>query len=112
MLNVESVLEEIIRLNINDKLKVYEFLEDQKYGFKNQRIKRGRHKEGIYHIQHVNAFHNNLGQWMDRFRGVSTKYLSNYIYWFKWLCYFNAEKDAEIRKHLFIHSHTVHADAK
>lgn len=84
----------------------------QKYGLEHQRIKRGRHKEGVYHIQHVNAFHNNLGYWMDRFRGVSTKYLSNYLYWFKWLCYFNAEKDAEKSKHLFIHSHTAHTDTK
>lgn len=36
-----------------------------------KRIKRGRHKEDIYHIQHIN--------------GVATKYLSNYLKWNKWI---------------------------
>jgi hypothetical protein len=44
-----------------------------------QQIKRGKHKEGIYHIQHINAFHSKLKKWMDRFNGVATKYLANYI---------------------------------
>lgn len=42
-------------------------------------------KKGIYHIQHVNNFHNRLKTWMDRFQGVVTKYLDNYLYWFRWL---------------------------
>lgn len=44
-----------------------------------------RVKKGIYHIQHVNNFHNRLKNWMDRFQGVATKYLDNYLYWFRWL---------------------------
>lgn len=42
-------------------------------------------KKGIYHVQHVNSFHKRLGEWMDRFHGVATKYLDNYLYWFKFL---------------------------
>lgn len=43
-------------------------------------IKRGKHKEGLYHIQHINnALHSNLNKWMDKFNGVATKYVSNYI---------------------------------
>lgn len=30
-------------------------------------IKRGKHKEGLYHIQHINALHSNLKKWMNRF---------------------------------------------
>lgn len=41
--------------------------------------KRGKHKEGIYHIQHINAIHSKLKKWMDRFNVVATKYISNYI---------------------------------
>ena len=41
--------------------------------------------ESIYHIQHVNNFHNRLKGWMERFQGVATKYLDNYLYWFRWL---------------------------
>lgn len=44
--------------------------------------KRGKHKEGLYHIQHINALHSNLKKWMNRFNGVATKYINNYIKWF------------------------------
>lgn len=54
----------------------------------NERQKQ-RVKKGIYHIQHVNNFHNRLKSWMVRFQGVATKYLDkyldNYLYWFRWL---------------------------
>ena len=65
----------------------------QNLGIELQQIKRGKHKEGIYHIQHINAFHSKLKKWMDNFNGVATKYLANYMYWFKWLEVFNTEKD-------------------
>ncbi|WP_027107573.1 IS1595 family transposase [Lacticigenium naphthae] len=48
-------------------------------------------KKGIYHVQNVNNFHNRLKTWIRRFQGVATKYLDNYLYWFRWL---------EIDKHL------------
>lgn len=50
----------------------------------NERQKQ-RVKKGIYHIQHVNNAHNRLKGWLDRFQGVATKYLDNYLYWFRWL---------------------------
>ena len=34
-----------------------------------------------YHIQHVNAYCNDLKGWMFRFRGVATKYLDSYLGW-------------------------------
>ena len=37
--------------------------------------------EGSYHIQHVNAYHRSLKQWMGRFHGVATKYLNTYLGW-------------------------------
>lgn len=42
-------------------------------------------KKGIYHIQHVNGYHKRLKKWMDRFQGVSTKYLDNYLFWHRFL---------------------------
>lgn len=39
-------------------------------------------KEGKYHIQHVNQTANEMKQWLDKFNGVSTKYLQNYLNWF------------------------------
>ncbi|UZW15384.1 IS1595 family transposase [Clostridium pasteurianum] len=78
----------------------------QNLGVELQQIKLGKHKEGIYHIQHINTFHSKLKKWMDRFNGVATKYLANYMYWFKWLEIFNTEKDTIKSKNLLVQSHT------
>ncbi|HSR03893.1 MAG TPA: hypothetical protein VLM88_04840 [Proteiniclasticum sp.] len=43
-------------------------------------IKNGKFKESIYHIQNINALHSNLRSWIQKFKGVSTKYLANYLY--------------------------------
>lgn len=69
-----------------------------------KRIKRGKHKEDIYHIQHINAIHSNLKRWMNRFNGVATKYLNSYIKWFKWLYIFNSEKDTVKTKNFIVQS--------
>lgn len=37
--------------------------------------------KGIYHIQTVNSYHSRLDGFLDRHRGVSTKYLNNYLVW-------------------------------
>lgn len=37
--------------------------------------------KGIYHIQHLNAYHTGLKDFLRRFKGVSTKYLNNYLTW-------------------------------
>lgn len=50
---------------------------------KHELIKRGKYKEGLYHIQPINVLHTNLKKWMNRFNCVTTKYISNYIKWFK-----------------------------
>lgn len=41
-------------------------------------------KEKLYHIQHVNSMHNKLKKWINgKFWGVSTKYLQQYLNWFR-----------------------------
>lgn len=37
----------------------------------------------IYHIQNVNKTHRNLKEWIREFNGISTKYLQNYLNYFK-----------------------------
>jgi transposase-like protein len=37
--------------------------------------------KGAYHIQNVNAYHPRFKSWLDRFHGVATKYLPNYLGW-------------------------------
>lgn len=49
--------------------------------YKLVQIESGKHRKGIYHINHINAYHNNLKQFIYRFRGVATKYLNNYLVW-------------------------------
>lgn len=39
--------------------------------------------KGIYHIQNVNSYHGRLKQWLNRFKGVATKYLNHYLSWFQ-----------------------------
>lgn len=46
---------------------------------------RGEHvKRTFFHIQHVNSIHGRLKQWISStFHGVATKYLQDYLNWFK-----------------------------
>ena len=56
-------------------------------------IPSGKHMKGIYHIQHINAFHSNFKAFLEKFRGVSTKHLNSYLMWFKWVELFKDEKE-------------------
>jgi hypothetical protein len=41
-------------------------------------------KQKIYHLQHVNNIDSRLKKWIQNdFNGVSTKYLQNYLNWFR-----------------------------
>lgn len=57
----------------------------KKKGIEHYRIKSndGKHViKGLYHIQNVNGLHSRLKQFINRFKGVATKYLDNYLAWF------------------------------
>ena len=41
--------------------------------------------EKVFHIQNVNAYHSRVKTWLRRFNGVATKYLPNYLGWYRWL---------------------------
>lgn len=77
-----------------------EFAKDN--GKEHIRIPSGKHKNGVYHISHVNSLHSKFRKWMERFNGVATKYLDNYLHWFKWLKAFTTEKDIVKAKHLIV----------
>lgn len=67
-------------------------------------IASGKHKDGIYHISHVNSLHSKFKKWMRYFNEVSTKYLNNYLHWFKWLdCILN-EKEIVKARQLLVNS--------
>lgn len=44
---------------------------------------------------------------MNRFNGVATKYLSDYLSWFRWLEYFKTDKDIIKVRNLLVHAHTA-----
>lgn len=60
-----------------------------------------RVKKGIFHIQHVNAYHQRLKKWMERFNGVGTKYIDNYLFWFRFL-ELHKQLDKKLRKHTMV----------
>jgi len=41
-------------------------------------------RKGVFHIQGVNNYHQQLKGWMVRFHGVATRYLNHYLGWFRW----------------------------
>ena len=43
--------------------------------------RRARHATGRAHIRNARAYGHRLKDWMRRFRGVATRYLSNYLLW-------------------------------
>ncbi|SHT43054.1 Transposase and inactivated derivatives [Mycobacteroides abscessus subsp. abscessus] len=69
---------------VTDAWRVYKTYAKEK-GLEHYRIKSndGKHViKGLYHIQNVNDLHSRMKQWIDRFKGVPTKYLDNYLAWF------------------------------
>lgn len=53
-----------------------------------------RVKKGVVHIQNINSYHSRLKDWIiHRFRGVATKYLDNYISWYRELDEFSNNID-------------------
>lgn len=69
---------------VTDSCKSYiKFAEN--YRLQLKQIARGKHKNGEYHINNVNAYHSGLKLFLYQFKGISTKYLNNYLNWFQWL---------------------------
>lgn len=44
-------------------------------------LSQGQRVNGAYHVQNVNAYHSRFKQWLERFHGVATHYLPNYLGW-------------------------------
>lgn len=59
------------------------------------------------HIQHANSFHSRLKGWVKDFNGVSTKYLNNYLTWFRWCELTKKQKNISRIKELFLNFLTV-----
>ena len=71
----------------SDKKPSYEaFARNHHFVLKTINVSQKQHvKQGIYHIQHVNAYDSRLKSWMKHFHGVATKYLDHYLGWLRLL---------------------------
>jgi transposase-like protein len=59
------------------------FAKEKKLKLKKINARKGQHVvDKVYHVQHVNQMAKSLKHWMDKFNGVATKYLQNYMNWF------------------------------
>lgn len=79
---------------------------------KHIQIARGKHKNGVYHISQVNSLHSKFKKWIRPFNGVATKYLANYLHWFKWLQTFTNEKEVLKAKHLLVNASIKLTDSR
>ncbi len=62
------------------------FAKNEKIEFETIVASKGEHVvEGVIHVQNVNAYTRRLKQWMARFNGVATKYLTSYLGWHRML---------------------------
>ena len=62
------------------------FAKNKGLSYRSLDLSKGRRViKGIYHIQNVNSYHSRLKGWIGRFKGVATKYLSNYLHWFEFI---------------------------
>jgi len=52
-------------------------------------------RNGIYHVQNINAYDSRLKEWMKHFHGVATKYLESYLGWMRLI---DREKDITARQ--------------
>ena len=53
----------------------------RKNNIKHVKVASGLFSNGVYNIQRVNNYHSRLKNFMNRFNGVSTKHLNNYLLW-------------------------------
>ena len=77
-----SILQHRINNNsilITDGDKSYKVLKDIKL----KQLKFGKAQSKVYHLNNINNFHSKLKQFMSRFNGVATKYLDNYVNYFR-----------------------------
>jgi hypothetical protein len=58
----------------------------------------------LYHIQNVNSLHSRMKKWLDRFKGVATKYLDNYLAWFLFIDSRSNESTKQLIKELLLTS--------
>lgn len=69
-------------LLVSDSNKAYRyFARDTGISHQAINLAAGVRVKGAIHVQNVNAYHSRFREWLGRFHGVATHYLSNYLGW-------------------------------
>ncbi len=94
--NLKSLLSEDILFCSQNKAAYIKYVRDNKvrHGVLNI-SKKETVKKDIVHLRNVFKYQLNLQAWMIRFRGVATKYLNNYLSWFREMDEFSYKISAE-----------------
>ena len=111
MTDINKALSEVVEENsilCTDKHRSYIPFAAQ-HNFELHQIRGGRKTVDIYNIQRVNAFHSSLKRWIRKFNGVSTKFLTNYLFWYKWTQLFKTEMERNKPKKFFIYANSTHS---
>ena len=58
--------------------------------------------DSVYHLQHINSLHSGFKRWITTFNGVSSKYISNYLAWFKFIQLSKKNKKSDRVKDMLI----------
>ncbi len=81
---LDDLLDSDVLLCCDNKKIFKEFAREKslRHGFVN--ISKGEFvKKNVVHIQNIRNYCLQMTQWMERFHGVATKYLENYVSWFR-----------------------------
>ena len=57
------------------------FCEAEGFSHEVVNLSQGQRVNGAFHVQNVNAYHSRFKLWLERFHGVATHYLPNYLGW-------------------------------
>ena len=76
-----SVLDEDVLLVSDANASYHYFAKDAGVSHEAVNLSAGTRVKGAFHVQNVNAYHSRLRQWIQRFHGVATHYLPNYLGW-------------------------------
>jgi hypothetical protein len=82
----------------SDSKQIYfDFIKECKFRHGFVDIQNGQYvKKDIVHLNNVQTYYVDLKDWMIRFRGVATKYLHNYLSWYRGLDEYNNEMPPEV----------------
>lgn len=79
--HLQPLLDEDVLLVSDDNASYRYFAHEAGISHETVTSSAGERVRGAFHVQNVNAYHSRLRTWIQRFHGVATRYLPNYLGW-------------------------------